>query len=90
MVSKPLLIVLAGPNGAGKSTAATRLLPEDSPFLNADEIAKTLPNYPSSAADLEAGRIMLEQMNELGRVGSKLLRRDDLIGAIAGRPRPRF
>ncbi len=63
----PQIIVLAGPNGAGKSTAATTLLPEALAFVNADEVAKRLPGYPSAAADWEAGRIVLEQMEELER-----------------------
>lgn len=64
-MSPPLVIVLAGPNGAGKSTAAAHLLPSEMPFLNADEIAKGLPNYPSQAADFEASRILLSRMDDL-------------------------
>jgi predicted ABC-type ATPase len=60
----PEILVIAGPNGAGKSTCISRYLPEGMPFLNADEIAKTLPRYPSSAADMEAGLIVLKQMAE--------------------------
>lgn len=63
----PQILVLAGPNGAGKSTAAARLLPESIPFVNADEVAKTLPNYPSQNADIEAARIVLRRMDELER-----------------------
>ena len=64
MVS-PLFIVIAGPNGAGKSTAAAHLLPEGIRFLNADEIAKSLPGYPSQAADIQAGRILLSELADL-------------------------
>jgi len=63
--SPPKVIVIAGPNGAGKSTAATHLLPVGMTYVNADEVAKTLPNYPSRGADLEAGRIVLEQLEDL-------------------------
>jgi predicted ABC-type ATPase len=63
--AKPLVIVLGGPNGAGKSTAASAILPPALPFLNADEIAKGLPGYPSPAADLEAGRQVLQRMEEI-------------------------
>ena len=88
MTSKPLIIVLAGPNGAGKSTAAVRLLPEGIPFLNADEIAKTLANYPSPAADLEAGRITLERMNEMEPLGSDFAVETTLAGrSLAARVR---
>jgi len=61
------VIVLAGPNGAGKSTAAAHLLPPGITFVNADEVAKTLPGYPSTAVDIEAARLVLEQMDELER-----------------------
>src|SRR4051794_6492985 len=60
----PQIIVLAGPNGAGKSTAAAYLLPEGIPFINADEVAKTLPGYPSKSVDIKAGRLDLERMDE--------------------------
>jgi predicted ABC-type ATPase len=63
-MSKPIFIVIAGPNGAGKSTPASLLLPPDMPFLNADEIAKGLPGYPSNSADMEASRIVLKEMDE--------------------------
>lgn len=67
MDERPLVVVLGGPNGAGKSTAASALLPDDISFLNADEIAKTLPGYPSRSADLLAGRILLESLDNLER-----------------------
>jgi predicted ABC-type ATPase len=63
----PLIIVLAGPNGAGKTTAAEELLPTGIVFLNADEIAKTLPGYPSPSVDVQAGRQLLEAMDSLER-----------------------
>jgi predicted ABC-type ATPase len=63
----PKIVVLSGPNGAGKSTAATSILPPDLTFLNADEVAKILPGYPSTRADLQAGRRILEIMNALER-----------------------
>ena len=65
MEDQPQIIVLAGPNGAGKSTAAAHLLPRGTTFVNADEVAKTLPGYPSTAADIEAARLVLERMDEL-------------------------
>lgn len=63
-MSRPIFIVISGPNGAGKSTAAASLIPPDTPFLNADEVAKMLPGYPSSAADMEASRIVLSEMDD--------------------------
>jgi predicted ABC-type ATPase len=69
-MTSPLIIVIAGPNGAGKSTAAAHLLPSEIPFLNADEIAKGLPGYPSQSADIQAGRILLTQMDNLEAQGT--------------------
>jgi predicted ABC-type ATPase len=63
--TNPIVVVLSGPNGAGKSTAAVQILPMDLPFLNADEIAKTLPGYPSPAVDLQAARRVLEMLDSL-------------------------
>ena len=60
---QPTFVVLGGPNGAGKSTAAAVLLPPEMTFVNADEVAKGLPSYPSHTADLEASRLILEQMD---------------------------
>jgi predicted ABC-type ATPase len=34
-------------------------------FLNADEIAKEQPGYPSQAADFQASRILLSRMDDL-------------------------
>ena len=61
----PQIVILAGPNGAGKSTAASGLLSQDTTFLNADEIAKVLSDIPSPARDVQAGRLLLRQLNEL-------------------------
>jgi predicted ABC-type ATPase len=63
--SQPTILVLAGPNGAGKSTAASVLIPAGIPFLNADEIAKALPGYPSRSADILAGRRLIDRMTLL-------------------------
>jgi predicted ABC-type ATPase len=69
VTTRPQVIVIAGPNGAGKSTAAAHLLPEGMTYVNADEVAKGLPRYPSREADIHAGRIVLNQMDELEQAG---------------------
>ncbi len=61
-------IVLAGPNGSGKSTAASALLHSSVTFVNADEIARGLPGYPSRPVDLEAGRLALARMDRLAEI----------------------
>ena len=59
----PPVVILAGPNGAGKSTAAGGLLPATLPFVNADEIAKTLPD--AAGRNVAAGRLMLSELDDL-------------------------
>ena len=59
------LYIIAGPNGAGKTTAAQTLLPNvfHCPiFINADAIAARLNPANVEAVALQAGRIMLEQV----------------------------
>ena len=59
----PQIVILAGPNGAGKSTLAARFVPRGVPFLNADDIARTLELLPGQRADITAGRILLQRMD---------------------------
>jgi predicted ABC-type ATPase len=66
----PNVVIIAGPNGVGKSTAAPALLPDRlqiSRFVNADTIARGLSAFAPEAAAIAAGRIMLEQLDELAR-----------------------
>ncbi len=61
--------IIAGCNGAGKTTASYAVLPEMlgcKEFVNADEIAKGLsPFNPESGVAIEAGRLMLQRMDDL-------------------------
>jgi hypothetical protein len=60
---------LAGPNGAGKTTAAQLVLgrvAQVSEFVNAGVIAQGLSMFSPASAALEAGRILLERLHELG------------------------
>lgn len=61
---QPRFLVMAGPNGAGKSTCVGHFLPPGVPFINADEIAKTLTDHQTQEADVRAARIALEKMDE--------------------------
>ena len=66
------LYVIAGPNGAGKTTASYTILPEIldcKEFVNADEIAKGLSPFQPEKASIEAGRIMLQRINNLMESG---------------------
>jgi predicted ABC-type ATPase len=66
------IIVLGGPNGAGKTTAARELLPHGlgiREFVNADEIARGLSPFNETGAALAAGRLMIDRMRWLARIG---------------------
>jgi predicted ABC-type ATPase len=61
-------ILFAGCNGAGKTTASFTILPEIldcKEFVNADEIARGLSPFQLEKVLFEAGRIMLNRINEL-------------------------
>jgi predicted ABC-type ATPase len=64
------LYIIAGCNGAGKTTACNNVLPEIldcREFVNADEIAKGLSPFQPEKVAIEAGRIMLQRIDELFR-----------------------
>jgi len=67
-MQQPNLYIIAGPNGAGKTTASFNLLPEvlHCPnFVNADEIARGLSPFAPELVSFQAGRIMLQRIDEL-------------------------
>jgi len=64
----PQIIVVGGPNGAGKSTFAYNLLLSEfgiTEFVNADTIAKGISAYNYEDVAFEAGRIMLQRLQQL-------------------------
>lgn len=68
----PNLYIVAGCNGAGKTTASLTILPEILncfEFVNADEIAKGLSPFQPEKVAIEAGRIMLNRVNQLMEQG---------------------
>jgi len=65
---KKNLYIIAGCNGAGKTTASFTILPEIlncKEFVNADEIARGLSPFQPEKVAIEAGRIMLNRINDL-------------------------
>ena len=59
--------IIAGPNGAGKTTFANEFLPIEVKclnFINADLIAQGLSPFEPRRMAIEAGRIMIHQINE--------------------------
>lgn len=70
--TNPLLVIISGPNGAGKTTSALKILPREfeiKRFVNADFIARGLSPLDPSLSEIEAGRLMLKQINELAEKG---------------------
>jgi predicted ABC-type ATPase len=65
MERPPQAIILAGPNGAGKTTTASQYVPETVSFVNADLIAQELSGVPGTAGDINAGRVLLEELRRL-------------------------
>jgi len=62
------LYIIAGCNGVGKTTASYTILPEIidcKEFVNADEIAKGLSPFQPETVSFEAGRIMINRINDL-------------------------
>ena len=62
------LFIISGCNGAGKTTASYTILPEIldcEEFVNADEIAKGLSPFNPESAAIQAGRLMLDRINQL-------------------------
>ena len=67
MMDKSLYII-SGCNGAGKTTASYTVLPEIlqcKEFVNADEIAKGLSPFNPESVAIEAGRLMLQRIEDL-------------------------
>jgi predicted ABC-type ATPase len=59
--------IIAGPNGAGKTTFANEFLPIEAEclnFINADLIAQGLSPFQPSKVSIEAGRLMLQHIDE--------------------------
>jgi len=64
----PDIFIIARCNGAGKTTAAYTLLPDvfkTVEFVNADEIARGLSPFNPTGVAFQAGRIMLERIDQL-------------------------
>ncbi len=64
----PNLYIIAGCNGAGKTTASFTIFPEIlncNQFVNADNIAYGLSPFNTESVAIEAGKIMLQRIEEL-------------------------
>lgn len=64
MEQPPQFIIIGGGNGSGKSTSAAFVLPGVIPYINADDIARALPEAEGENKDVRASRILLNAMDE--------------------------
>ena len=68
----PNFYIIAGCNGAGKTTASFTIFPDIlncRQFVNADNIAYGLSPFDVESVAIEAGKIMLQRINELLSLG---------------------
>ena len=82
MADKEILII-AGPNGVGKTTFALTYLAVEArglPFLNADMIAAGLAPFGSRHSDIQAGRLMLAEIDRLAAAGESFAFETTLAG----------
>jgi predicted ABC-type ATPase len=66
------ILIIAGPNGAGKTTFALRYLDLEArgiPFVNADLIASGLDPTEPGRAEVQAGRLMLTELDRHSHEG---------------------
>ena len=64
--------IIAGPNGSGKTTFARKFLPlyaHCENFINADLIAQGLSPFSPQIAAMKAGRLVLNEIQELSNKG---------------------
>jgi predicted ABC-type ATPase len=66
-MKSPRCIIIAGPNGAGKTTFAREFLPKEEVihFVNADLLAAGLSPLKPELAALNAGRLLLTELDRL-------------------------
>lgn len=77
------VIIIAGPNGAGKTTFAREFLPNEAGcpvFVNADLIAAGLAPFAPDSAALQAGRLMLRELERHFAAGESFAFETTLAG----------
>jgi predicted ABC-type ATPase len=82
------IVIIAGPNGAGKTTAAPAIVSKElgiREFVNADEIARGLSPFNAEGVAISAGRLMIERMRELVRIGESFAFETTCSGRVHAR-----
>ncbi|MCB1958943.1 MAG: zeta toxin family protein [Rhodocyclaceae bacterium] len=79
------VIIIAGPNGAGKTTFAREFLPNEADcpvFVNADLIAAGLAPFVPETAAVQAGRLMLAELERHFQGGQSFAFETTLSGRV--------
>ena len=87
------IYIIAGPNGAGKTTFARRFIPASAnitQFVNADLIALGLSPFAPEREAIQAGRLMLRQIDKLVAQGESFSFETTLAGRSYARMIPQW
>jgi predicted ABC-type ATPase len=93
MPNKKRIIIIAGPNGAGKTTFAREYLMKEAhcpDFVNVDLIAAGLSPFNPERAAIQAGRIMLSEIQRRVRKGESFAFETTLSGHVYARMIPEW
>jgi predicted ABC-type ATPase len=88
MTKRKRIIVIAGPNGAGKTMFAREYLVKEAncpDFINVDLIAAGLSPFDPDRAAIQAGRIMLSEIERRVRKGNSFAFETTLSGRVYAR-----
>ena len=93
MPKKQRIIIIAGPNGAGKTTFAREYLMKEAhcpDFINVDLIAAGLSPFAPNRAAIQAGRIMLSEIQRRVRKRESFAFETTLSGHVYARMVPEW
>jgi predicted ABC-type ATPase len=93
MPKKQRIIIIAGPNGAGKTTFAREYLLQEAhcpDFINVDLIAAGLSPFDPKRAAIQAGRIMLSEIQRRVRKRESFAFETTLSGHVYARIVPEW
>jgi len=93
MPNKRRIIIIAGPNGAGKTTFAREYLLKEAKcpdFINVDLIAAGLSPFDPDRAAIQAGRLMLSEIERRVKKGDSFAFETTLSGHVYARLIPRW
>jgi len=93
MAEDKVIFIIAGPNGAGKTTFANIFLPaeyETPLFVNADLIATGLAPFSPESEAIQAGKLMLRQIDKYVEEGKTFAIETTLAGRGYARKIPQW